>query len=113
MNEKVIKCYGCGVEFRSAWSEEESRAEAVDNGFDPDGDNILICDDCYKEVMSALERRPDSNANDTDEDRCAHADGMESDGCCGECGYDIENCKHDWQPDGICRLCNFSREDMK
>ncbi len=46
-------CGECGGEFDFEWSDEEARAEAIRNGFNPDSDDMaIICDNCYQKVMS-------------------------------------------------------------
>ena len=48
-----IKCYGCGVEFEPANSEEEAWEEVEENGWGdiPKDQMCVVCDDCYNEIM--------------------------------------------------------------
>lgn len=54
MNEAMTyRCHQCGWEGESEWSDEEARAEAEANGYDPgDGTMAIICDDCYQALTS-------------------------------------------------------------
>lgn len=57
----TYRCAQCGWEGESEWTDEEARAEAVANGFDPDGEPMaVICDDCYQ-------ARPWFSADSTEE----------------------------------------------
>lgn len=43
-----FECAQCGDKFVTAWSDEDARAEARANGFDPDAVGMaIVCDDCY------------------------------------------------------------------
>lgn len=54
MSEEIqgdeYRCSMCKGIFKSGWTDEEAKAEAEANGFNPDT-CAVICDDCYKEVM--------------------------------------------------------------
>jgi hypothetical protein len=49
----TFTCAVCGGTFDKGWSDEEMLAEARLHGFDLEGDNVLVCDDCFEPVMSA------------------------------------------------------------
>lgn len=47
------ECAMCGGVFEKAWSEEEARAEYVNNfgtTVAESDDGVIVCDDCYKEI---------------------------------------------------------------
>ena len=46
-------CAECNGEFEAGWSEEEARAEQVENGFGemPDSAMVVVCDDCYEQLF--------------------------------------------------------------
>ena len=48
-------CAKCGKEFTSSSTEEDVQAERTENGFDND-DCVVVCDDCYKEVMEFINK---------------------------------------------------------
>lgn len=52
-------CANCGRTFNKGWSDEEAEAEAVEAfGAVPD-DPVLLCDDCYEELMRWWQRVKD------------------------------------------------------
>lgn len=48
-------CANCNETFPYAdeWTDDDARREATVNGFDPDGDVVVVCDDCYQKMMAA------------------------------------------------------------
>jgi hypothetical protein len=48
------ECEMCGETFITGWSKEEAEKEAVENGFDLEGDNSIVCDDCYKKTIGII-----------------------------------------------------------
>lgn len=57
MAEKY-KCANCGGEFEKVenWTEEEAQKERAQNGWGdmPDKEMVIVCDDCYKEIMLSI-----------------------------------------------------------
>lgn len=54
MNKRTVTCQQCGLTFQPQWSEEECDAEARANGFDPDGDDVVVvCTPCYEAIMAS------------------------------------------------------------
>ena len=49
----TFTCAACGDTFFKAWTDEEMLTEAQTHGFDLEGDNVLLCDDCFEPVMEA------------------------------------------------------------
>ncbi|MDH5183392.1 MAG: hypothetical protein OEX12_05825 [Gammaproteobacteria bacterium] len=49
LKENEYQCAECNQVFQYEWSDEEARAEAAENGLDPDICDI-VCDDCYKRI---------------------------------------------------------------
>lgn len=47
---ELPKCEHCKCAMRPPAVKEEQ--EAIARGFDPDGDNVLLCDDCYVMIMA-------------------------------------------------------------
>jgi hypothetical protein len=45
-------CAECGGTFEKAWSDEEARAEADENFGDELVDPVVVCDDCYQEMVA-------------------------------------------------------------
>lgn len=54
MEPNEYKCAMCGGVFEKEWSDEEAKAEQEDNGWGDiaDEDMEIVCDDCYKKVMT-------------------------------------------------------------
>jgi hypothetical protein len=50
----TYECDKCHGVFVFGWSDEDARAEADENGFDPDDDCGMVCDDCYQEIMGFI-----------------------------------------------------------
>lgn len=51
IDDKHFKCDACQNVFRynrKTWSEQQAIDEANTNGFNPEIDKCLICDDCYE-----------------------------------------------------------------
>jgi hypothetical protein len=51
MKANEFRCHECLGVFEKAWPDDEARAEATANGFDPDADDIVtVCDDCHQQL---------------------------------------------------------------
>ena len=52
---RMCTCENCGLTFESGWTEEEAKAEAVENfgkNVTEDLEQVTLCDDCYTEFMA-------------------------------------------------------------
>ncbi len=48
-------CEQCHGVFTRTWTDDEADAEARDNGFDPDNDDmVIVCDDCYQKMTMLI-----------------------------------------------------------
>lgn len=55
-------CAECGMSFGYVqdWTDEDMLREARENGWDGNTDKVLVivCDDCYKQLMEAKNHKP-------------------------------------------------------
>jgi hypothetical protein len=56
--EEEFRCELCGKTFPMG-DDAEARAEALANGFDPDDDCGLTCDECYEAFMADFRAFPE------------------------------------------------------
>lgn len=54
LNPDQFQCANCGGVFEKAWTDEEAQAEYDSNPLqqDPNDDVVLVCDGCYRGMMS-------------------------------------------------------------
>lgn len=52
MTVDEFTCEQCRCTFPKGWTDDERDAEAVLNGFDLEADNVIVCDDCYEQIMT-------------------------------------------------------------
>ncbi len=51
---RTFTCAGCRGTFDQIWSDEEARAEELATfGVPHRADDVVVCDDCYKELLQA------------------------------------------------------------
>lgn len=57
MKDNEFKCASCLEVFEKAWTYEEAKAEQIENGWGncSDEDMVVVCDDCYKQLMDKQE----------------------------------------------------------
>lgn len=46
------QCARCGGTFEKGWSDEEAMDEMLDTWQGQSGDVVVICDDCFEQVMA-------------------------------------------------------------
>ena len=51
MDDNEYICENCNGVFEKRRTDEEAMNECIENGFDPEDELAVICDDCYKRII--------------------------------------------------------------